>query len=412
MRIRSPRLRKAFRIASASLLVLASSLAASAQDAQEWSGRISVELRGFFLAPDDPGQPRALASLSLQPEWYREWRTQTILVVPFVRFDPSDRERTHGDIRELSWRMVHDVWELRAGIGKVFWGVTESQHLVDIINQTDFVENIDAEDKLGQPMVSVSLIRRWGHLDLFMLPGFRERTFAGEKGRLRFPLRVARELTQYASSAGKLHVDGAVRWSHVLGGWDLGLSHFRGTGREPQLLFGTTNQGEPVLVPRYVVINQTGLDIQTTASGWLWKLELMSRTGQGDRFGEGHRFNALTGGFEYTFANVRGSGGDVGVLAEYLFDDRGRLATTPFEDDIFVGTRLELNDVQTTRLLAGAVVDRRTGATFVTLEGSRRLGNRWTLNLETRLFVGLQPDDYLFGFRNDDHVQLELSWFF
>jgi hypothetical protein len=207
-------------------------------------------------------------------------------------------------------------------------------------------------------------------------------------------------------------VDGAVRWSHVLGGWDLGLSHFRGTGREPQLLFGTTNEGESVLIPRYVVINQTALDVQTTTGGWLWKLELISRGGQGDRFAGGKRFNALTGGFEYTFANVRGSGRDVGVLAEYLFDDRGRLATTPFEDDMFVGARLELNDVQTTRLLAGAIVDRRTGATFVSLESGRRLGNRWTMNLETRLFLGLQGDDYLFGFRNDDYAQLELSWFF
>jgi len=410
--IGSPRLHHAFRVASASLVFLASSVATSAQDAPEWSGRLSVEVRGFLVAPDESGQPRMLVSPWLQPEYYRAWRTQSLLVVPFVRFDPSDPERTHGDIRELLWRMVHDTWELRAGIGKMFWGVTESQHLVDIINQTDVVENGDGEDKLGQPMVSVSLIRRWGHLDLFVLPGFRERTFPGEKGRLRFPLRVARELTQYTSSAGTVHVDGAVRWSHVLGGWDLGLSHFRGTGREPQLLFGTTNEGESVLIPRYVVINQTALDVQTTTGGWLWKLELISRGGQGDRFAGGKRFNALTGGFEYTFANVRGSGRDVGVLAEYLFDDRGRLATTPFEDDMFVGARLELNDVQTTRLLAGAIVDRRTGATFVSLESGRRLGNRWTMNLETRLFLGLQGDDYLFGFRNDDYAQLELSWFF
>ena len=44
---------------------------------------------------------------------------------------------------------------LLVGAAKVFWGTAESRHLVDIINQTDAVEDIDEEDKLGQPMVKV-----------------------------------------------------------------------------------------------------------------------------------------------------------------------------------------------------------------------------------------------------------------
>jgi len=54
-----------------------------------------------------------------------------------------------------------------------FWGVTEFQHLVDIINQTDLVENIDTEDKLGQPMINLALINDWGTVDLFIMPYFR-----------------------------------------------------------------------------------------------------------------------------------------------------------------------------------------------------------------------------------------------
>ena len=40
-------------------------------------------------------------------------------------------------------------WSLSIGLGKVFWGVTEFNHLVDVINQTDLVEGIDGEAKLG-----------------------------------------------------------------------------------------------------------------------------------------------------------------------------------------------------------------------------------------------------------------------
>ena len=67
----------------------------------------------------------------------------------------------------------------------MFWGVTELRHLVDIINQTDLVENLDGEQKLGQPMVQLTLLKDWGTLDFFAMPYFRERTFTGPDGRPR-----------------------------------------------------------------------------------------------------------------------------------------------------------------------------------------------------------------------------------
>ena len=54
----------------------------------------------------------------------------------------------------------------------MFWGVTESVHLVDIINQTDFAGDIDGEDKLGQTMLSLMLQRDWGEITAFVLPAF------------------------------------------------------------------------------------------------------------------------------------------------------------------------------------------------------------------------------------------------
>lgn len=392
-----------FAAAGLALIVLVGTIPCSAQNG---SGRVSAEFRGFFQSPAQPEQSLAVLSLWAEPEYSKRSGRHTFIVVPFFRFDPTDPERTHFDVRELLWQTVGKNWELSAGIGKVFWGVTESQHLVDIINQTDLVEDIDGEDKLGQPMLNLTLLRRWGNLDVFVLPGFRGRTFPGEKGRLRFPLRVATELAQFESPAKKRHVDFAIRWSSHAGGWDFGVSHFHGTARDPLFFVGTDSESKPVLIPRYDIIDQTGLDLQFTRGGWLWKLESIVRGGQGDRFA------ALTGGFEYTFGNVGGSGLDLGLLAEYLYDSRGQSANTPFEDDVFLGARFEFNDLQTTRMLAGTIIDRRTGAIYASVEGSRRLGDRWRLSLETRWFLGLPPTDYLFGLRKDDYVQLDLSWYF
>ena len=157
-------------------------------DAADWSGYGGMESRLYPHAPLDPAQERTSWSLLFKPEFYLSWHdAHSLVFVPYLRWDAHDGERTHFDVRELYWETYGGNWGLRVGVGKVFWGVVETQHLVDIVNQTDAVENPDGEDKLGQPMLNLSLIRDWGTVDLFVLPGFRERTFAGRVGRLRSP---------------------------------------------------------------------------------------------------------------------------------------------------------------------------------------------------------------------------------
>jgi hypothetical protein len=383
----------------------------------EFSGFIAGEVRFFPQSPAWPGQSSAALNPSLvgQLELRYEWNESRdrITLIPFGRLDSLDTERTHLDLREFNWLHVGGEWgqrlgidwELRMGVDKVFWGVTESVHLVDIINQTDLVENPDGEDKLGQPMVNLTLVLPWrtGTLDLFVLPYFRERTFPGEEGRLRPPLPIDTDRAEYESGAEEYHTDWAVRWSHTVGDFDVGVSQFWGTSREPHLIPRKVSPVETVLVPFYDLIDQTGLDLQWTKYGWLWKLEIISRDGHGDRF------TALAGGFEYTFVGVFNTAADLGLLAEYLYDDRGDKATTPYEDDVFIGTRLTFNDAQSTGFLGGVVIDTDSDTTLWFFEGSRRLGENWMLDLEARLFNGISPGDPLFGFQKDDFLQLTLS---
>jgi hypothetical protein len=388
------------------LLALVAGLAAPALlHAGAWSGYIQAEARVFLHEPADPRQHGDNLSLATEPEYYTEWDggRQSLTLEGFLRWDQHDDERSHADIRELLWQKAGDAWELRAGISKVFWGVAESQHLVDIINQTDLVENIDQEDKLGQPMVNLALIRDWGTLDLFVLPGFRERTFPGVKGRLRSLPRVDSDHPRYASGAEDKRTDFAIRWSHYIGDWDFGLAHFSGTARDPRLLPGLSDSGEAVLIPLYETIDQTSLDLQATKGDWLWKLEWLTRSGQGDRY------SALVGGFEYTAVGIFDTAADLGFIGEYHFDDRGEDAPTPFEDDIMVGLRLALNDVQSTEALFGVIADRKDNAITYNLEASRRLGDNWTVEVEARLFSNAAPGDTLFSFRDDDHVQITLA---
>ena len=376
--------------------------------AHELSGYVAAEGRVFFNDPLYPEQEKDNASLALQPEYYHQWENGSSLTfVPFARLDSADSERSHFDVRELNYLWLGDSWEMRVGIGKVFWGVTEFVHLVDIINQTDLVESLDGEDKLGQPMANLTFPMDWGTIDLFVLPYFRERTFPGRNGRLRSPLVVDTDNPTYESSEEESHVDFAVRYNHSIGDWEIGLSHFRGTGREPALLLGSNESGDPVLTPFYEQINQTGLDLQLITGGWLWKLETIYRTGQGD-----DDFFSGAFGFEYTFSGVFGTPADLGVIAEYIRDEREEEATTPLENDVGIGARLSFNDAASSEALIGMVQDAETSARLISIEASRRFGSSWKANLEIGLFTDAPSDDPLYGLREDDYLRLELAYYF
>jgi hypothetical protein len=159
-------------------------------------------------------------------------------------------------------------------------------------------------------------------------------------------------------------------------------------------------------VPHYDLIDQTGVDLQYTTGGWLWKFEGITRSGRRDR-----RY-ALTAGFEYTFNGIMGSAADLGVITEYLWDSRDSLTAGPFDDDIALGARFAFNDTQSSELLAVAVVDRRGGGSFVSIEGNRRVGQDWTVGIESRVFVGMRSTDPLHALRRDAYLGLTITRYF
>ncbi len=376
--------------------------------AGQWSGYLGTEFRFFLQDARDPRQHDENLSLVFEPEYYHEWDkgTQSLAFVPFFRLDQHDNERTHFDIRELTWLKAAENWELRVGLRKVFWGVTEFQHLVDIINQTDLVENIDTEDKLGQPMINLALINDWGTVDLFIMPYFRERTFPGIEGRPRNQPVVDEGLSKYESSAKEKHIDFAVRYSNYFGDWDVGVAHFYGTSRYPRSILTMNSSGAPVLKPFYDIINQTSIDLQATKGNMLWKLEALHRSGQGETY------NAVAGGFEYTFVGIFDSAIDLGVLGEYHYDGRGEDALTFFEDDIATGMRFAFNDAQSSEALVGLIWDRNTGGKFLNIEASRRIGNDWMLEMESRFLFSQSSSDPAFAISRDDYLELFLTYNF
>ena len=400
--------------------MVANPFGASVGPRTEFDASVALQMRGF-PRQGELGQDRFQPSVALEFTLRRDWNAgaDSVTLAPFYRFDPGDDHRRRGDLREAFYSHLGSGFELHAGLKRVFWGQTESKHLVDVLNQVDLIENVNEEHRLGQPMLSLVLLRDWGVFEAFLLPGFRQRTFASTDGRLSGPFAIDKASSGIRGVA-KGQVDWALRYSHLISDVELGLSWFEGTNREPAFaVVAPVEPGVPIrLQPQYGAMSQFGLDAALIRGDWAFKLEGVRRGGDAPR----HLAAVL--GIERTLVGVVGRA-DVGLLLEYLFDDRGR--RTPllsFANDVFAGIRIGFNDLADSELLAGVIVDHRSGRQVWSLEGSTRIGQHWRLSAQARAFVGvpalgagdpaavLEPGRQWGALVRDDYLELELIRFF
>ena len=420
--------------------------------AWELSGRVSLESRYFPRTGIDPShQSSNTNGFVLEPKLYVEdVEGRSVTVLPFFRYDSADPVRTHWDLREayvlLFGELGENEWEVRLGADRVFWGVTESQHLVDIINQIDFLEHPNGEVKLGQPMVHVTWTADWGVLEFFGLPYHRPRIFPGQGGRLRFAGLLDNERVEYQSGAEEWHPDFAARYSHSFGPLDIGVSVFDGTSREATLVCvpPACNPREisdlsNVLIPYYAQIRQFGLDAQLTLGAWLFKLEAMHRSGERNALGlqqesnatelRGIGFEDILGlyreeeyvaavvGGEYTFYSVLGSTADIGLLAEWNYDERGRQALPrrqplTLDNDFFFGASFSLNDVESTMIKAGFLMDASRETRTLGVEFDRRIFDQWSLHVESSTILSMDPLELQWVGRRDSFFEFHMEYNF
>ncbi len=389
------------------------------------SGRVSVEIRSHPEPAAHPGQRSHASGIAAEATVYIEDdEGRSFTLTPFFRFDAGDSDRSHADLREAYYLLYGDIgdseWELRLGIDRVFWGVVESRPLVDIVNQTDLVEHPNEKTKLGQPMAYLTLSGGWGTLELLGLTWHRPRTFPGPRGRLRGQFVVNPDLISYESTAEEWNVDLATRYSNSFGPFDIGLSLFDGTSRDPLLLPVPADSVPTSLAPHYEQIRQFGLDAQLTTGPWLFKLEAIRRTGAETlKFeGEGLKreeedYNALVVGGEYTISGVMDSYADLTMFVEWLHDGRDRWTPHPYENDIFAAARLALNDEHDTEFVLSSLSSVDTSTRVLGAEFRRRLSDSWSLHAEASAYLEVDEKDIPVNpVRRDSFIAVNLDYSF
>lgn len=384
------------------------SLASNASWWQQVSRDYTLSAQQRYYGQTNPytgsAQWHSRASFSAEWAWQSSDRSHQWAFEPFLRWDQRDSEAHLVDLRQAYWQYVGDGFDVKAGVDIVFWGVNESQHLVDVINQTDLIAGVDGEAKLGQPMLNWNLYGDAGTLALYVLPYFRERTLAGLQGRLGPPLPLLnRDDAFYESAQQQRNLDFALRWSQQFGAMDIALSYFEGNNREPLLLPAADNS----LYLLYLQMQQLGLEAQWIQGSWIWKLESIYRKTRLQDFA------AATFGFEYTQVGLLDTDWDLGYLAEYQYDSRDQYAPVPAQNDLFIGARFVVNDAAGSELLLGWVQDLdNSDSSSARLEASMRLSNNLRLRLDAWWFHSSTVTDPLYFIRYDDYLQLSLDYYF
>ena len=214
-------------------------------------------------------------------------------LTPCARLTGRGSDRSHFVIREVHVSFRTGDWDFLIGINKVFLGVAETRHLVNIVNRLDIVEDTDEEGIFWLSMVAVGLEKDWGRLD-FRLPGFQERDFPDWRGRLRAPQSVDENGAILESENGKAFIDVATRYSQDFGDWDFGFSGF------PR-----SQPGSAIAIERRRV--SPGTELRPHHSGGsrpAIHIGLGSGSSRASSTGHGGSFGAMVGGFEYTIFQI------------------------------------------------------------------------------------------------------------
>lgn len=332
----------------------------------------------------------------------------------FARYDDMDPARSHADIRELVWSgKLNDgsekPWDVRVGVDKVFWGATESNHLVDIVNSSDAVENIDGSEKLGQPMVRLTKGTEWGTWDFLLLPYFRPPTASGPDGRLRPPTALTEIPVHYNRKLAEYFPSWVARWSQRFSKADVGAYYFQGINRDVRMSSDPaviTESNPAGLIANYDWSRQWGVDVNMLVGDFTFKGEYLLR------YTPTEHFHAAVGGVEYTFSNLFGSDMDLNIVFERNVDSRGQNSSAILQSDNFIGLRLAFNDAQSTQLKIGQMRDWNDGSRSIRIEATRRLTDVVTLRLEAQLFKNIAQGNPLYLIKDDSYAQLSAIFYF
>lgn len=388
------------------LLLLPAFAAPGAEAPLSWQvGGHAAFLVGRFYAQAPEGEGEGnVAALRLAPELMLRRGDARLLVAPEVRWENHGSGRSIADFNELYFSVRAGETMIEAGITRLFWGVTESLPLENIINPPDLAADYTGKTTLGVALVRLARPVGFGQIEIILIPWDRDPRFPGVAGRPRTELPV---LGRVEHPDGQPPA-GAVRVAFGGSAFDAHLYYFQGLDRQSVLIPQFDGEGPPrSLRASRKAIQQWGGDLQVPIGNLLLKGDAIYRTGYSRGFGA-----AILGG-EYTLNSIGGSAADLGLMLEYQYDDRPWDAPlSPMDQGVYAGIRVAFNDPASSQFKFGVLQATTSAAQVWQGDFSRRIAENWTVEGSVNVFVNAHAQPALYGFARDSYMEISLVRYF
>ncbi|POB13766.1 hypothetical protein [Halobacteriovorax sp. DA5] len=402
-------------------------------------GEVSLNFRGYVedattLLGED--QPNELAFVKVALEDRGDWSGWEYNLSLIGRADEKYQDNSYVDFNEFNIGRSFGNWQASVGQHMFMWSRLEAYHVVDVINSRINDGNIERFEKLGETSVVLSHYTSIGTMKFIYMPYFKEAFYPDSKMRIFDGLSPQKQNIVKGNTITNSDEDNqfdqfAVYYAHQFGDLDLtvfAIDHIDRTrpifaaASVPDLLAGNINA-------YYLDVVDYG-----TAATYFWgeqtfkfeylysdfnvddSVSILDYTGgQREIFNYqlasiGHEYtynydNNWSSGFYTEYQRVLGVGKDKRSQAQI------------FQNDLFIGHRLALNDAYSNEFMLGLYIDlERAGETLYYLSYERRLNNAWKMKLNFRgVTIGddAKADNRgLYVLDGDDEFGVTLTRFF
>lgn len=424
------------RIGGLLLLVLAIAAQGEEGGGFEWKGEAGLETRLFRPDHHAVTTDANLALAGRVEMDHRLSNTRERLRL-FGRLDVTDNGRNLFDIQEAWAEYRWPMLEIRAGFDMLNWSATEAFHPADVINSRYLDSDIENPEKLGEPMLRLSLKIPAGELSAWYLPMFIAPIFPSKHSRQN-PLDPGWRFEQPRwvdrngqVSGGNFAHQWVVRLSQSRGPVDFDLHAIQYIDRQqPLYVADPTNK---TVRPIYLPVTQIGGTMQAVLESWVVKLEWARRHFQSlgkqalqdlnvsaddEVYTVDRDHTQVAFGLEYNLAHDSGAVSTFVLEGQALsgVDKATRYDLQLFQRDLLVGYRYQFNDAAGSEFRSSFIFDvERPGERLFNLNYARRLTDTLGLRAGLRLFQAKQQGRTVEGlerFDKSDQVYLNLIYYF
>jgi hypothetical protein len=225
--------------------------------------------------------------LNSQIKLYSKTQQDAILNADFKIRTQASFENVRLDINEIFVKLAFKSVDLTIGKQKIKWGKVDGSNPTDIINPINYYDMLEAQDeKIGRLLVKSSFFIKNTSLDILIMPIFEKSVLPDENSRWYTKPSMPDKMSYYYAPLDMMvnmnlkynfeteriaeyekNLEGALRYSFDLKGWDFSLYYYYGRDNLPSYeLSYEMPVGDTVNVlikEKYNKLQMAGLDFAT-----------------------------------------------------------------------------------------------------------------------------------------------------